>query len=75
MLPEANELPDRTYDAKKILCSTGMNYERIYACLNDCILYRKNYECLERYPVCEVDQISTRKIRIKFQQRYYDIFL
>jgi len=25
MLPENNELPDRTYDAKKILCPIGMN--------------------------------------------------
>ena len=41
MLPEDNELPDRTYDAKKILCSIFMNYERIYANPNDCIFYKK----------------------------------
>ena len=38
MLPEDNELPNRTYYAKKILCSMGMNYDRIHACPNDCIL-------------------------------------
>jgi len=42
MLPEANELPDHTYNAKKILCSIGLNYERIHAYTNDCILYRKD---------------------------------
>ena len=31
MLPEANELPDHTHDAKKILCSMGMNYKRIHS--------------------------------------------
>jgi len=28
MLSEANELSDHTHDAKKILCSIGMNYKR-----------------------------------------------
>ena len=56
MLPEANELLDYTYDAKKILCSMGMNYERIHACPNDCILYKKNYESLKRCLIYEVDR-------------------
>jgi len=29
------------YEAKKILCSMGMEYRKIHACPNDCILYRK----------------------------------
>ena len=41
MLPEGNTLPTRNCDAKKILCSMGMEYKRIHACPNDCILYRK----------------------------------
>jgi len=42
MLSEGNTLPTRNYDAKKILCLMGMEYKRIHACPNDCILYRKN---------------------------------
>jgi len=61
MLSEVNELPDRTYDAKKIMCSMSMNYERIHAYPNDCILYRKDYESLERYPICEVDRCKKNK--------------
>ena len=32
MLPGGNTLPTRNYDAKKILCSMGMEYKRIHAC-------------------------------------------
>lgn len=52
MLSEDNKLPDHTYDAKKIIFSIGMNYERIHTCPNDCILHRKDYEDLESCPHC-----------------------
>jgi hypothetical protein len=39
MLPENNSIPDSTYRVKKLLCPLSMEVERIYACLNDCILY------------------------------------
>jgi len=42
MLPESNTLPDQLYEAKKILCPIGMEYEKIHAYPNDCILYRKS---------------------------------
>ena len=65
MLPEANELSDRTYDAKKILYSMGMNYERYMLTL--IIVF-----CIERVmkvwrDVQFMKWIGTRKIRIKFQ--------
>ena len=50
MLPEGNTLPTRNYDAKKILCPMGMEYKRIHACPNDCILYRKEFEDLKKCP-------------------------
>ncbi|XP_058749838.1 uncharacterized protein LOC131622822 [Vicia villosa] len=43
MLPEGNVLPSRYYQAKKILCPMGLEYEKIHAYPNDCILYRKEY--------------------------------
>ena len=64
MSPEANELSDRTYDVKKILCSTCMKYERIYACSNYCILYRKDCEGLKRCPASEVDRYKKNKNKI-----------
>ena len=41
MLLEPNTLPNRNYEAKKILCPMGMEYKKIHACPNDCMLYRK----------------------------------
>ena len=44
MLPEDNELPLSTREAKRSLFVFGMEYKKIHACPNDCILYRKEYE-------------------------------
>ncbi|KAL4035704.1 hypothetical protein IC575_004409 [Cucumis melo] len=41
ILPTPNECPTSTYEAKKILCTLGMKYEKIHACRNDCCLFRK----------------------------------
>ncbi|KAL5169879.1 hypothetical protein HKD37_11G031682 [Glycine soja] len=40
MLPKENTLPKNYYQAKKILCPMGMEYQKIHACPNDCILYQ-----------------------------------
>ena len=61
MLPKKNELPDRTYEAKKITRFMSMNYKKIHAFPNDYILYRKQYEHLDKYPVSERSQYKTNK--------------
>jgi len=48
MFLDGNILPTHNYDAKKILCSMGMEYKRIHACSNDCILYRKEFKGLKK---------------------------
>ena len=48
MLPEGNTLPNRNYEAKKILCPMGMEYKKIHACANDC----KDFELLKSCPRC-----------------------
>ena len=50
MLPEGNELPSTTYEAKKVFCPLGLEVQKIHACLNDCILYRDEYEKLDACP-------------------------
>ncbi|XP_073045885.1 uncharacterized protein [Primulina eburnea] len=52
MLPDHNELPSSLYDAKKSLRTLGMDYVKIHACPNDCILYRKEYEDFANCPTC-----------------------
>ena len=58
MLPEGNELPKTTYKAKKVLCPLGMEVERIHACPNDCILYRKEYANMHVCPVCNASRYN-----------------
>jgi len=56
MLPGENTLPNRTYDAKKILCPMGIEYKKIHACPNDCILYWKDNEEKEKCPKCMISR-------------------
>jgi len=60
MLPYGNTLPTRNYDAKKILCLMGMEYKRIHACPNDCILYRKQFEDLKKCPKCDLSRYKQK---------------
>ena len=67
MLPEKNTLP-KSYDpGKKILCLMGLEYQKIHACPNDCILYKNEFEemhnCprsgISRYKVKDDDECSS----------------
>ncbi|CAK8542809.1 unnamed protein product [Lathyrus sativus] len=52
MFPECNTLSNRTYEAKKILCPMGLDYVKIHACRNDCLLYRKDFENMKKSLRC-----------------------
>lgn len=56
MLLEYNELPPNTYEAKKVLCSIGMSYEKIHAYPNDCVLFQKEYSTLDKCPKCDASR-------------------
>ncbi|XP_074287969.1 uncharacterized protein LOC141613133 [Silene latifolia] len=61
MLPSDNVLPSKTYEAKKILCSMSLPYEKIHACRNDCILYYNEYELLKSCPTCNVSRYKKKE--------------
>ena len=66
MLPINNELPLSMYEAKKTLNTLGMEYEKIHACPNDCILYRNELKNASSCPTCgtsrwKIDKIGTKK--------------
>jgi len=50
MLRENNTLPIRNYEAKKILCPMGLEYQKIHACPNDCVLYKDEFASLKVCP-------------------------
>nr|GEY31511.1 hypothetical protein [Tanacetum cinerariifolium] len=58
---EDNELPVTTYHAKKLTCPIGLVVERIHACRNDCILYRKDYKDLHECLVCKASRYKHHK--------------
>ncbi|XP_040371181.1 uncharacterized protein LOC121051824 [Rosa chinensis] len=51
-LPVGNEIPAFVYEAKKTLSSLGMDYTKIHAYPNDCVLYRKEYADAIEGPTC-----------------------
>ena len=54
MLPK-NELLEKTYLAKQMICPIGLEVEKIHTCSNDCIFYRgEKYKDLDKCPKCEV---------------------
>ena len=47
-------MPKSYYQAKKILCPMGMEYQKIHACPNDCILYIHDFEEMNKCHRCGV---------------------
>jgi len=60
-LPKDNELPETTYEAKKAICPLGLDVQKIHACINDCILYRGEYENMDKCPVCNALRYKIRQ--------------
>src|SRR6266540_5240796 len=56
MPPKGNKLPTSTNEAKKLISPLPLDVVTIHACRNHCILYRKEYEDLDRCPVCNASR-------------------
>ena len=56
MLLENNMLLKNHYEAKNIVCPMGMEYQKIHACPNDCILYRNQFSDMHKCPKCGVSR-------------------
>ena len=51
MLLKINELSEKTYLAKQMICPIGLEVKKNHACSNDCILYRGDeYKDLDACP-------------------------
>ena len=44
LLPENSKIPKNFNESKKMLSSLGMPYEKIDACYNGCMLFRKEHK-------------------------------
>nr|CAH65869.1 OSIGBa0103I21.2 [Oryza sativa] len=61
MLPRPNSLPYNTYQAKKLICPLSLGVEKIHACVNHCILYRKEYTSLDECPTCGASRYKSNR--------------
>jgi hypothetical protein len=62
MLPQGIAVPKTIYEVKQIIYQLGLEVKKVYACKNDCILYRgAEYENIEKCPICGLDQFNRRR--------------
>ncbi|XP_074323114.1 uncharacterized protein LOC141660053 [Apium graveolens] len=66
MLPEGNSMPSSFGEAKKTLCTLGMDYEKIHVCSNDCLLYRGERD--EDETICRICGASRWKLNKKGEE-------
>ena len=53
MLPNGNQCPKSRSDARRYITSLGgLDYHKIHACVNDCILFRGQHMELRECPIC-----------------------
>lgn len=74
------ELPDSYYEAKKLIKDLGLDFQKIDACQNDCILYWKEYENLNECPTCGLsrwksfDKGSSKAVKVPHKVlRYFPL--
>ncbi|KAH9717944.1 hypothetical protein KPL71_022033 [Citrus sinensis] len=58
ILPNNNTLPMSMYEVKKTMKVLGLEYEKIHACPNDCILYRNEFADLAECPNCGASRLK-----------------
>jgi hypothetical protein len=52
LLPEGHCIPDTLDKVRKVVHDLGLDYEKIHACVNDCVLFQKNYARMDKCPTC-----------------------
>jgi hypothetical protein len=61
MIPEGNQIEKCVYEAKKIICPLGIEVEKIHACKNSYVLFRRDYTDLDKCPKCGYDRYKRKK--------------
>ncbi|KAG6481184.1 hypothetical protein ZIOFF_057779 [Zingiber officinale] len=54
VLPSEAQVPKSFYEAKKLISSLGLHYEKIHACPNDCMIYWGGNENEQACKVCNL---------------------
>ncbi|XP_042386824.1 uncharacterized protein LOC121978560 [Zingiber officinale] len=74
MLPDNHNLPSSIYEAKKTLSCLALSHEKIHACSNDCILYRKQYKDCVSCPKCGLSRwkLTKKNVEKVFLPKWFD---
>jgi hypothetical protein len=60
MLPEGNQIAESVYEPKKIICPLGIEVEKIHACKNSCVFFRRDYADLDKCHKCGYDRCKRK---------------
>jgi hypothetical protein len=52
LLPEGHCVPNTLDKIRKVVRDLGLDYEKIHACVNDCVLFRGVHEKADKCPTC-----------------------
>jgi hypothetical protein len=52
VLPEGHCIPNTLEKVQKVVRDLGLDYKKIHACMNDCVLFRKEYSDTDTCPTC-----------------------
>ena len=52
LLPEGHCVPNTLEKVQNVVRDLGLDYERIHACINDCVLFQKEYAAMDTCPTC-----------------------
>jgi len=52
LLPKSQCVPNTLEKVQKVVPDLGLDYQKIHACINDCVLFRKEYAELDTCPTC-----------------------
>jgi hypothetical protein len=56
MLPKGHCIPTNLAKVRKVIRDLGLDYRKIHACINDCVLFRGEHANAEECPVCHASR-------------------
>lgn len=70
-LPESETLPNSFYEDRKMIQDLGLYYKKSDACVNDYILFWKEYANEDHYTICGISRWKSNKGKENFGKTSY----
>ena len=67
VLPNGHKLPMKYYNVKKLVSGLNMGYQKIDACVNDCMLFYKEDSEKIYCDLCHENRYKSQKIQKNFK--------